>query len=80
MSRIHSILTIAALGIAAPFAASAESVDAQNDPTINAAPVQGVLIETTRGSGFGDTLAGILVGSGNPGRSNVETVKQYDLR
>jgi len=80
MSRIHSILTIAALGIAAPFAVSAESVDAQNDPTINAAPVQGVLIETTRGSGFGDTFTGILIGSGNPGRSQVETVKQYHLR
>lgn len=80
MTRIATILTIAALGVTAPFAASAESVDAQNDPTIEAAPVEGALIQTTRGAGFNDTLAGFLIGSGNPGRSQVETVKQYDLR
>ncbi len=73
MTRIASFLTVATLALAAPFAASAESVDAQNDPTIEAAPARGALIETTRGAGLFGAFDGSNV-------SYVPEIKAHDLR
>lgn len=73
MTRITSILTVATLALAAPFVASAESVDAMNDVTITAAPVTGTLIETTRGAGLFGAFGGSDV-------SYVPAIKAHDLR
>lgn len=73
MTRIATILTVAALGLAAPFAASAESIDAANDPTVNTS--QGSQVETTRGAGFETQLPGL---GGSDAASYTDTVHEHD--
>lgn len=76
MTRIATILTVATLGFAAPFAASAESIDAANDPTVNSGPASmGSLIETTRGTGFGAWLPDF---GGSDAASYSDTVQEND--